>query len=59
MKRNIGSMYGIGLLVALVAGWITHIVYCFQNAEYLLLLAGALVAPVGSIHGIGLWFGFW
>jgi len=47
------------LIITSLAGWATHIFYCFKNAEYLLLIAGAVIAPVGSIHGIGLWFGLW
>ncbi len=43
--------------VIMVAGWFTHIIHCIIEAKYLLLIAGAFVAPVGVIHGIGLWFG--
>lgn len=39
------------------AGWVTHIVNCIQNEAWILLVAGALMAPIGAIHGIGLWFG--
>lgn len=49
----------IAFIVAIVAPWINHIVYCFQSEKYLLLIAGAIVAPVGWIHGLGLWLGFW
>lgn len=41
------------------AGWINHIIYCFEKHEYVLLLVGAVFAPIGSIHGIGLWFNVW
>lgn len=40
-----------------IAGWITHIVVCIQNEAWLLLIAGAIAAPIGIIHGIGIWFG--
>jgi hypothetical protein len=40
-----------------IAAWLTHIIHCLITAKYLLLIAGALVAPVGVIHGIGIWFG--
>ena len=39
------------------AAWITHVIHCLLAAKYLLLIAGALIFPVGIIHGIGLWFG--
>lgn len=46
-------------VVLAVAPWVNHIVYCFQTEKYLLLIAGAIVVPVGWIHGFGLWLGFW
>ena len=46
-------------LTVLLGPWINHIVYCFQNKEYILLVAGAIIAPVGWFHGIGLFFGWW
>ena len=49
----------IALVLANIAALIQHIVWCFQHAEYVLLLAGVIVAPVGMFHGWGLWFGWW
>ena len=37
----------------------THLVYCFTHHAWVLLLVGAIAAPIGVLHGIGLWFGFW
>jgi len=49
---------GIALLVIFsVIGWITHVIHCLIQAKYLLLIAGAFIAPVGVIHGIGILFG--
>jgi len=42
----------------MIAAWLTHIFHCLFAGKYLLLIAGAFIAPVGVIHGIGLWFGF-
>lgn len=47
----------ITVWVLSIAGWITHIVWCIQNREFLFMIAGALIAPMGVIHGICLWFG--
>ncbi len=44
-----------GLLV--LAGWLTHIIVTIQAAKWILLLAGAILFPIGIIHGWGLWFG--
>ena len=40
-----------------VAAWLTHVIVCIKTASYVFLLAGALVFPVGVIHGIMCWFG--
>lgn len=50
-------LYFLFVIVAPSAAWITHIIVCLSTAKYLLLLAGAIVFPVGIIHGIGIWFG--
>jgi hypothetical protein len=47
----------IGIAVAAAAAWLTHVIHCLIHAKYLLLIAGAFVAPVGVIHGVGIWFG--
>jgi hypothetical protein len=47
------------LILTMIAGWITHVVVCIQNEQIGFLIAGAVAAPVGAIHGIGLWFGWW
>ncbi len=43
--------------LTLFAAWLTHIIHCLVAAKYLLLIAGGIIAPIGVIHGIGLWFG--
>ena len=45
------------LIFSLPAAWVTHIIACLLSAKYLLLIAGAIVFPVGMIHGYGIWFG--
>ena len=40
------------------AAWLTHVVVTIQNEQFLFLIAGAIFAPIGVIHGFGLWFGF-
>jgi hypothetical protein len=42
-----------------VAAWITHVINCIQNNEWLFLIAGAIAVPVAWVHGTGIWFGFW
>ena len=68
MARRIGgdaipSLVTLAAIVAIVAasvgGWLTHIIHCIHSQEWFLLIAGAIAAPVGIIHGWGLWFNWW
>ena len=63
MSELIGTLLKIVALLSIIfvpiAAWLTHIIVCIQNEVYLLLIAGAIVVPVGVIHGIGIWFGAW
>lgn len=43
--------------LACIAAWITHVVVCIKTASWILLLFGCVVAPVGVIHGVGIWLG--
>lgn len=49
------------LLLGLVsfATWLTHVIVCIETSRWGLLIAGALFFPVGMVHGLGVWFGFW
>ena len=46
-------------MVWLGAAWLTHVVVCIKAAAWGLLIAGALIFPVGCVHGTGIWFGAW
>lgn len=39
--------------------WLTHIIVCIKAASWGLLIAGAIMFPIGIIHGAGSWFGAW
>lgn len=45
------------LFLCFPAAWLTHVIVCLLQAKYLLLIAGAIIFPVGIIHGFGLWLG--
>lgn len=45
------------LWFAVIAAWVTHVIVCIKAASWILLLFGCIVAPVGVIHGIGVWLG--
>jgi hypothetical protein len=51
---------GIPILIGITAfvAWLTHVVTCLAAAKWGFLIAGAIFFPIGIIHGIGIWFGF-
>jgi hypothetical protein len=52
-------LVGIALGCTSFAAWLTHVVVCIKAANWLFLIAGAICAPVGVIHGVGVWLGAW
>ena len=52
----------ISAFIAVFAGWITNILYVFQNVDgaltghFILACVGVIVVPLGALHGIWLWF---
>jgi hypothetical protein len=52
MDTAIGTL----IIIALVAAWLTHIFTCFAQGLWGFLIAGALFFPVGTLHGMWLWF---
>jgi hypothetical protein len=53
------QFFAAAFYIAMIAAWLTHVIVTIATGKFVLLLAGALVFPVGIIHGIGLWFGAW
>lgn len=46
----------MGLVIA--AAWLTHIFVCFMEGLWGLLIGGAIIFPVGIVHGFRIWFGY-
>lgn len=44
--------------ITLIAAWLTHVIFCLSNTMWGILVAGAILFPIGIIHGIMIWFGF-
>ena len=63
MKRYPESLFGIffsfTIIMTLFAAWLTHVITCISLSKWGFLIAGAVFAPVGVVHGIGIWFGAW
>jgi hypothetical protein len=47
---------GAIFLLACVFAWFTHIFTCFAEGLWGFLLAGAIMFPIGILHGFYLWF---
>lgn len=55
---NLGTiLLTFSFLLVSFAAWLTHVIVCLKTASWGFLIAGALVAPIAVIHGVGLWFG--
>jgi hypothetical protein len=51
-SMNWGGIIGITCFIA----WLTHIFTCFAQSLWGFLLAGAIMFPIGILHGFYLWF---
>lgn len=51
------SLLSLSVVVWVALAWLTHVITCISRAKWILLLVGAIVFPVGCIHGTGVWFG--
>jgi hypothetical protein len=60
------SFAGIFLVLSSIAAWITHVAWIIgaltsangaTSGQMILGAIGALVPPVGVIHGVMIWFG--
>jgi len=43
--------------ITLFAAWLTHVIVTIKAAAWILLLSGAIFAPIGIVHGISIWCG--
>ena len=58
-----GTLFGVLMAVAVIsapfAGWVTNVIWTFNQTQAVPLvlgILGAIVFPIGVIHGIYLWF---
>ena len=51
-------MIQIIIVLIFIPAWFNHIIYCINTELWGFLIAGALFFPIGVIHGIELWFGY-
>jgi len=48
---NWGAFIGLTCFIA----WLTHVFTCFSQSLWGFLLAGAIMFPLGILHGFYLW----
>lgn len=63
LKRLLRHQKGESMLswlfgIVCVAAWLTHL-YVSIGKSWAFFITGALLFPVGIIHGIGVWLGLW
>lgn len=56
---NLLSGFSLTFAALFIAAWLTHVIVCIKASLWVFLVAGAIFAPIGVIHGIGVWFGAW
>lgn len=54
---NWNGLIVLTAMVAVFAGWLTHIFTCLADGLWGFLIAGAICFPIGIIHGWGIWLG--
>lgn len=54
--NNIAAIF---LMLWGTASWLTHVFVCIGAKSWGLLIAGAILFPIGMVHGTGVWFGLW
>lgn len=59
MNDSFAGLLGIVIGLGSIAAWLTHIITCLADDKWGFLIAGAIMFPIGIIHGIGIWFGAW
>jgi hypothetical protein len=47
------------MTIVVVSAWVTNVVVCIYEHAWALLLIGAIIFPIGVIHGVGVWLGVW
>lgn len=52
------GLTALAFWLAILAAWVQHVVTCIQDSNWWLLAFGVIVPPIGWLHGIGNWFGW-
>jgi hypothetical protein len=58
-RGNPGALLGIAIVLLTFAGWCQHLYTCFNEGLWGFMIVGAILSPIGVIHGWGVWFVWW
>jgi hypothetical protein len=50
------AFFGWSIGLTCFVAWLNHVFTCFSEGLWGFLLAGALLVPLGILHGMWLWF---
>lgn len=56
---NAKSFLAIAVMFAVFSAWLTHVIVCLLAHWWGLLVAGAIFFPIGIIHGVMIWLGYY
>jgi uncharacterized membrane protein HdeD (DUF308 family) len=59
VKSILQFIVGLFLFIAGPLGMITHIGETYQDGNWLFLIGGIVLPPIGIIHGLGALLGVW
>lgn len=56
MERD-NAIWNAVFTIAVIVAWITSVINCIMTEKWILLVIDLLVAPIGVLHGLMVWFG--
>jgi|GEM_PF-3272218 len=57
LSKFLYSGAGLCIVFMMLASWAQHVLSCIREEQWILLIVGAIVPPVGWLHGIAVWLG--
>lgn len=57
MQALTAILLWVGVVTLTFGAWLTHVITCLVAGSWGLLIAGAIMFPIGIIHGWLIWLG--
>ncbi len=55
----LAALFLMGVVLLPFAAWSQHLYTCGADDRWAFATVGAIVFPIGVVHGTGVWFGVW